>query len=80
MLNEMFGQLKSLFDSGGLNENFILEKFQEAMDKIPNEVKDQLKEQNIDLNSLLLQYLTGGNGDEESENENKGRKKRNKKG
>jgi hypothetical protein len=53
----MVTQLKTMLDSGNLKEDIIQQKLLEAFNNVPDDVKQKFKDENIDINELVMSLL-----------------------
>ena len=73
-MTDLLTQLQNLFNSGNLSEDDVKEKLLKALEVIPEEHKKKLKEENIDITEMILNYLKsnkGGKADTEQDIKNK---------
>ena len=72
----MLTQLQKMYISGGISEELLIEKLSEAIEKMPDDAKMKLKEQNINLLQFIMDFIKNKKPkDENVDNETVERKK-----
>jgi hypothetical protein len=83
-LNDMLLKLQKMYNSGEISEEMLIDKLSEAIEKMPDDAKMRLKEQNINLLQFIMNFIKDKKPEDENKNfennEEEKRKKKPKKG